>query len=132
MTTSQNGKEPLLAIPPTPEEMSSLELEVLFWAASSIGTNAGHIKWALPWGRNLQAGSMSWSFGSDSAREGLYWEAVKNLVRYGYAYQVGTGEYGEYVVTALGHQVAEDCCHEWWRREFAKVREHRSKYNNPV
>ena len=106
------------------KDISSYALEVLFLAASSTGSGAGQIKWESAVLKHLQAGHNSWRFSSDSGRSDLYWDAVWELVGYGYVRHVGANNLGgnEYVVTDSGYDVAEDCCHEWWTRQFARVR----------
>ena len=108
-----------------PDEMHDFELEVLFWAASTEGSNAGYIRWApetLP--NTLSAGVMSWQFSFDSARKEMYRDAVNSLVRNGY---VVPRDSGGYLVSDAGYEVAETCCHEWWRRQFAGVQARRSR-----
>ena len=105
---------------PTPEEMASHELEVLFYAALGRGEKAGRIKMVSI--THLEIGNMGMTFGRDSARYDWYWDATRNLIKYGYLHSLNDGIYYECTVSPAGYEVAEACCHEWWKREFDKVR----------
>ena len=104
----------------TPANMLNSELEILFQAASTTGVNAGRIKLTPPgiW-NTLSAGSMHWRFSYDAASKEGYREALDSLVRQGY---VATQGEDDFIVTDEGHEIAEECCHEWWRRRFEEVR----------
>ena len=105
--------------------MTGFELEILFHAASTIGRNAGRIKLTPPviW-NTLSAGSMNWRFSYDAARKEGYREALDSLVRKGYV--VAQTE-SDFIVTDEGYEIAEQCCHEWWRRQFEAARVHRAQ-----
>ena len=104
--------------------MPSCELEILYQAASCTGRNAGRIRWtpdSVP--NTLTAGATHSQFSYDSARKEMYWEALNNLVREGYVVPDGSSGY---LVSDTGYEIAEECCHEWWRRQFVQVHDRRS------
>ena len=105
---------------PTPQEMSSHELEVMFQAALGRGEKAGRIKMVSL--SRLEIGNLVLSFGHDSARYDWYWDATRNLIGYGYLHSLNDGIYYECTVSTEGYEVAEACCYEWWKREFDAVR----------
>ena len=111
--------------PSTPSTMTGFELEILFHAASTIGRNAGYIKLTPPvmW-NTLSSGLMHWQFSYDAAGKEGYREALDCLIRKGY---VAAQTESDFIVTDEGYEIAEQCCHEWWRRRFEAVRVHRAQ-----
>ena len=95
-----------------PKNISSCALEVLFQAAFCTGLEAGQIKWESAASKHLRAGNSHWRFSSDSGRSNSYWDAVWELVGYGYVRHVGKNNLAgdEYSLTDSGYEVAEDCC----------------------
>ena len=108
---------------PKPEEMSSHELQVLFHAALGRGEKAGRVKMISS--TRLEIGNMGIAFGSGSIRSDCFGEATRNLIKYGYLNSFEEGTHYECMISPAGYEVAEACCHEWWKREFDIARRRR-------
>ena len=100
------------------DELSDIELEILCYAAAGKGESAGRIYWIPPdFEKTLHTWDVKFGFSFDSGRKDRYWYAVKDLAKFGYIADSGSGRY---IMTEAGHRVAQLRCPEWRKRQREK------------